>query len=122
MEKTNVITKKYFNQNLDKRFDEFEKRIDKKFDEFALIVAGGFAAVDQRFKNLEEYLNENFATKLDLYETESRLSNKIDKMDERVNLIERHIGRIDTKLGHIEETILEDIKPRIKNLEQEVGI
>ena len=122
MMKDDYITKEYFNHILDKKFDLFEERIEKKFDDFAIIVARGFAEVGEKFKEQREYMDETFATKLDLYETESRLNGRFDKLEGRVEKIESHIGRMDIRFSNIDEIVRLDHTPRIKNLEAAVGV
>ncbi len=130
MEASNYITKEYFDSEINTKFkvnfDSFEKKIDKKFDDLAILIGRGFADVDRKFieqeKNLKEYMSEYFASKLDLYETETRINIRFDRLEDRVGKIEGHIGRMEIRFSHLDEIVLQDHTPRIKNLELAVGI
>ena len=89
---------------------------------FPMFIARSFAEVDRRFKEQREYMDETFASKLDLYETEGRINTRFDKLEGRVEKIEGHIGRMDVRFSNLEDIILKDHGPRIKNLELAVGI
>ncbi len=134
MENSDYITKEYFKHTLDatidKRFSEFEERLDKKFDQkfddFAAIIAKGFSDVYKKFDeqeaSLKEYMSEHFASKTDLYESEARLKNEIGEVKEEVSLINEHLGRMEVRFGHLDNIVVKDHRPRIKNLELAVGI
>jgi len=57
---------------------------------------------------------ENFATKLDLYETEVRMSNRFDNMDGRLEKIEGHIGRYEIRAQNIEQILLKILNLGLK--------
>ena len=110
MIETEPLYFKEFRKHIDQKFIEADKNMKSSIEELAISTARGFSEMDRRF----DKIHEDFATKSDLYETETRLGRKIDKLDERVEKIEGHIGRYEIRAQNIEEIML----PRIKNLEK----
>jgi hypothetical protein len=118
MGKETTLTKEYFEKHLD-------KTLDKRFEEFAIIVGKGFAGVDKRFKEIDDRFDNiegKMATKLDLYETETRLGDKIDKLEKRIEPIEKYIGKMEIRTANLDDIILKDHSPRIRTLEKAIGI
>lgn len=105
-------------ETIDKRFDDMDKKIDMKIDktvgDLAISIKLQFEEQEQ---NLKEYMHENFASKLDLYETEVRIRDKFEILDERLEKIEGHIGRFEIRSQNLEQIVLKDYKPRIEALE-----
>ena len=97
-----------FREHIDKKFEETNKNFETSIEDLALSVAKQFSIIDQKFdninhkfaeqeKNLKEYMDAKFATKLDLYETEARMNMRFDKIDLTIEKIEGHIGRYEIR-------------------------
>lgn len=114
-------------QKLEQKLEEkLDKKLDEKFEEFALMIAKEFANVyrkfDEQSAELKEYMHEHFATKMDLYDTETRMNARFDRLEDRVGKIEGHIGRMEIRFSHLDDIVINDHSPRIKNLEVAAGI
>jgi predicted nucleic acid-binding Zn-ribbon protein len=93
--------------DLDRRMTEGFARIEKNFEDLMIMLVNQFTAIDKRFEALEyevSVIKQNMATKDDIRELDS------------------HIGRLEIRFQKIEDIVLNDHRPRIKNLEKEVGI
>lgn len=55
----NLVTKKYLDNALDKRFEEYDLKIDKRFEEFGLNVNRRFDEHDRRFDFFASKLYEH---------------------------------------------------------------
>ena len=105
--------------------DEMNASINNAVDDLAGAVKKGFDEVDKKFEIVFDRLDnleEKSATKTDLYETETRLGDKITKLEGKVENIYSYLGKAEVRSANIDSIILNDYGPRIRALEKEVGI
>ncbi len=92
---------------------ETKRYLDKKFDDFALVVAGGFAAVDNRFDGVEKRLDRIEIRLVDndhrldgiegrLTTLEHRHERTFNRMDDFLVLANRHESEIAALRGSYE--------------------
>lgn len=114
MKQTTPLTKEYFDEKLSSFAANFatKEHLDARIDELAIATAKGFGEVHEKLKDI----------KLDLYETEARLNDRIVAVEEHFGKIEQHIGRIDVRFSNMYDIIVQDHGPRIINLEKELGV
>ena len=139
------VTKEYFEEILEKKFDEKLKplatkeelnvsisklatkdEMTKSIDDLAIATLKGFREVhnrldvfDGKFTEMEESMKD---IRLDIYETETRLGTKIDKLDKRIDKIDQYIGHMEIRTLNLDKIILQDHSPRIRVLEKAVGV
>ena len=104
-----------FRVHVDKKFEETNKNIEDSIDVLTISIEHQF---EEQEKGLQEYMHENFVSKLDLYETEVRVNDKFERLDEILGKIEGHIGRYEIRGQDLEQILLQDHKPRIIELEK----
>ncbi len=73
------------------------------------------------FTEFREYIDKKFSeVKTDIYISETRLGDRIDKLSTEVGKIEKLVGKYEVRAQNIEDILLKDHKPRIAELEKTV--
>lgn len=87
--------------------------IGKAIDELAISIAGHFTFIYKRLDEMDERFNA-VDDRLDKIEWE------ISNMKVSIEKIEGHIGRYEIRAQNIEQILLQDFGPRIKDIEKTV--
>ena len=119
-----LATKDELNVSISKLATKDE--MTKSIDDLAIATLKGFREVhnrldvfDGKFTEMEESMKD---IRLDIYETETRLGTKIDKLDKRIDKIDQYIGHMEIRTLNLDKIILQDHSPRIRVLEKAVGV
>jgi len=99
--------------------------IKEEVGNLAASTARGFRVIDKKFEEMDERLDD-IDSKLAEHDVEFEgINNRLDRIEsdvrdtkESVSKIEGHIGRYEVRAQNIEAILLEDHKPRIKELER----
>jgi len=102
---------------IDKKFEEMDERLDG--------IDGRLDSMDLRFNGIDSRL-DGIDSKLVKHDIEFEgINNRLDRIEsdthdikESIGKIEGHIGRYEVRAQNIEAILLEDHKPRIKELEE----
>lgn len=120
---------KYIDNTEPKYFKEFRRSIDIKFDHADKSMR---KFVEKSVNELALMIKDTVATKYDLEEIRKEMVTKEDlnhelslvknemATKEDTNKILKHIGAYEIRAKNIEDILLHDHKPRIKDLEKEV--
>ncbi len=115
MNETEPLYFKEFRVHIDKRFDQVEVKIDKEVECLARSTANYFNEIEKDIHVMKEEIKE---VKEELREIDEKLATKAEKSD--IDKVLKHIGSYEIRARNVEETLHEDHKPRIIDLEHEV--